>query len=497
MALIGGNVGFTGYQQPDYSGVVQAAGLPMQAISQGIDQAQDYFKQQGEKKKLIKKSDIQIDAALKLFPDLAPTLQGVRDQIKDENISLDERAGIAESVAGLINMGTNQMQSMAEMGLKKRQLDIQEGQAIQEALMKQAEMKSSKWQSYDKEIVIDGQKVRVTGSLDQFGQFKDIKNNVYPSVADALAPAGQAETPLADGAYPDGVPTDGTPMDGPGVLPLDKQNKVPEPDINFDFNQFPSVPGDTKVAPEVVANIEAAGGVPVAKQPAFRLPPGASIVEEKPKEVRIITGQEAKDKGLDPAGTYEETYENGQRVGVQTITPPPTISQIAQVEKSKADIKASEAEVQKAQRSKDIAIKTMSDYVDAEGKPTERLDKAVGYGEEAATYAAEYVPIFGTQSGETRSDQQRLNRLVETDILEAASLLKPVSNTDLLMLIRNRPTITQPTEVWTKYFSDIKQILSNPENYISSDGGSEVSTPEKPLSANERYRARIKPQGNR
>jgi hypothetical protein len=142
MAITGGNIAFTGYQQPDYSGVVQAAGLPMQAIAQGIDQAQDYFKQQGEKKKLIKKSDIQIDAALKLFPDLAPTLQGVRDQIRDENVPLNERAGIAESVAGLINMGTNQMQAMAEFGLKKRQLDIQEGQGIQSALMEQAKMQA-------------------------------------------------------------------------------------------------------------------------------------------------------------------------------------------------------------------------------------------------------------------------------------------------------------------------------------------------------------------
>jgi hypothetical protein len=144
MALIGGNIGFTGYQQPDYSGAVQAAGLPMQAIGQGIQQAHDYFKQQGEKKKLIKKSDIQIDAALKLFPDLAPTLQGVRDQIKDENVSLDERAGIAESVAGIINMGTNQMQSMAEFGIKKRKLDIEEGQGIQSALIKRAELKAAR-----------------------------------------------------------------------------------------------------------------------------------------------------------------------------------------------------------------------------------------------------------------------------------------------------------------------------------------------------------------
>jgi hypothetical protein len=152
----------------------------------------------------------------------------------------------------------------------------------------------SKWQSYDKEIQIGGQNVKVTGSVNQFGQFRDINNNVYPSVVDAFYPSGQVEPPLEGGAYPDGIPVGGTPMDGPGVLPLDKQNKAPEPPIDFDFNQFPSVSGDAKVTPEVVANIEAAGGVPVAKQPAFQLPPGASIVTDKTKPEKQETQMTAE-----------------------------------------------------------------------------------------------------------------------------------------------------------------------------------------------------------
>ena len=317
MALTGGNIGFTGYQQPNYAGVVEAAGLPMQAIGQGIAQAQDYFKQQGEKKKLIKQSDIQIDAALKLFPDLAPTLQGVRDQIKDENISLNERADIAESVAGLINMGTKQMQANAEFGLQERQVRVQEenakAQRIQASLPEQ-----SKWQSYDKEIQIGGQNVKVTGSVNQFGQFRDINNNVYPSVVDAFYPSGQVEPPLEGGAYPDGIPVGGTPMDGPGVLPLDKQNKAPEPPIDFDFNQFPSVSGDAKVTPEVVANIEAAGGVPVAKQPAFQLPPGASIVTDKTKGTfRAATPEESQQRGAVAGQINTETNQ------FFPINPPP------------------------------------------------------------------------------------------------------------------------------------------------------------------------------
>lgn len=215
--------------------------------------------------------------------------------------------------------------------------------------------------------------------------------------------------------------------------------------------------------------VEAALFMTPSDQPALQPQSRVGFKADAPsKEVKIITGDQAKSRNLDPAGTYEESYENGKLVGIQSIIAPPSVTQLAQVEKSKATIEESKAEIQKAKRSKEIALKTIKDYVNEEGKPTERLDKAVGYGEAFATGVAEYVPIIGTQSGETRSDQQRLNRLVETDILEAASLLKPVSNTDLLMLIKNRPTVTQPKEVWTKYFSDIREILSNEENYTNS-----------------------------
>jgi hypothetical protein len=433
MALFGGEVRTIPYQSPDYSGSVQAArGLAMagaQGVAGGISQVTDYFKQQGEKKKLIKKSDIQIDAALKLFPDLSPTLQGVRDQIKDENISLDERAGIAESVAGLINMGTTQMQANAEFGLQKRKLDIQERQGIQEALMKQAEMKSSEWQPYDKEIVIGGQKVKVTGSLDQFGQFKDINNNVYPSVADALAPAGQAETPLADGAYPDGVPTDGTPMDGPGVLPLDKQNKVPEPPINFDFNQSPSVLGDTKVAPEVVANIEAAGGVPVAKPPAFRLPPGASIVEEKPSgkqetrmtaeqvqnlviqgfrvNARPISGGDFMVSGADIGGQAGETIETIPGGGMRIV-------------RGGAGAKA-EAAARAAEASKQNAQQITQDLNYLEDRT---MEMAPGVAGAVGRQAAELIP--GTEQA---TNKTYIDRIVSNSTLETLTELRKNSPT--------------------------------------------------------------------
>ena len=131
----------------DYSGFTRAAEIQAQgmqnlgaAIGNVAGQVGDYFKQQGEKKKLIKKSDVQIDAALKLFPDLAPTLQGVRDQIRDENVPLDDRAAIADSVAGLINMGTNQMRFQSEQGMQQQRLGLERMQYETSASRAQREL---------------------------------------------------------------------------------------------------------------------------------------------------------------------------------------------------------------------------------------------------------------------------------------------------------------------------------------------------------------------
>ena len=129
MAIVGNQIQTAPYQYPDYSGSLaigrELAMTQAQGIAGMVGQVGDYFKQQGEKKKLIKKSDVQIDAALKLFPDLAPTLQGVRDQIRDENVPLNDRAAIADSVAGLINMGTNQMRFQAEQGMQQQRLGLE------------------------------------------------------------------------------------------------------------------------------------------------------------------------------------------------------------------------------------------------------------------------------------------------------------------------------------------------------------------------------------
>ena len=123
MALYGGQVQTAGYQAPNYNQVIQANALvneqQQQSIADLTSQVKGYFKQQGEKKKLVKQSGLQIDAALQLFPDLAPSLQGVKERMRDENIPLSDRAAEAEVVANLINMGIGEMRNRANMSMQR------------------------------------------------------------------------------------------------------------------------------------------------------------------------------------------------------------------------------------------------------------------------------------------------------------------------------------------------------------------------------------------
>ena len=134
MALFGGQVQNAPYQSLDYSGAVAAAkDLAMtraQGITGAVGQVTDYFKQQGDKKKLIKQSDSQIDAALKLFPELSPALQGIRDQIKDENISLDDRALLAANSQDSITNALNIMKTKTTMELARERENRMAARAV-------------------------------------------------------------------------------------------------------------------------------------------------------------------------------------------------------------------------------------------------------------------------------------------------------------------------------------------------------------------------------
>ena len=95
MAITGGQVGFTGYQQPDYSGVVAASALPLAALSKSISDFSDYRKKQKEEQteqaKQIKQAESIGNLVVKTMPEYADMINPSLARLGDQNIPLSER----------------------------------------------------------------------------------------------------------------------------------------------------------------------------------------------------------------------------------------------------------------------------------------------------------------------------------------------------------------------------------------------------------------------
>jgi hypothetical protein len=131
MALLGASIDPSLFRQ-DYSGFVNAANTNANAMA-GLGQtiantATDYFKDQNEKKKLLKQSSTQIEAAIKLYPELQNTFSPILDSIRDENISLNERFANASAAPSVIDFAINKSYKDREFGLKSQALSMRQGQ---------------------------------------------------------------------------------------------------------------------------------------------------------------------------------------------------------------------------------------------------------------------------------------------------------------------------------------------------------------------------------
>jgi hypothetical protein len=253
MALYGGQVQAINMTPDTSQSVAAARELAMtgaQGIAGMVGQVGDYFKQQGEKKKLIKQSDVQIDAALKLFPDLAPALQGYRDQLKDENLPLDDRMAIAGSISNIIELGVGEMRNArsalleqqkfgleqaykgAQLGLKERQVAATEFGAQQGA--------RPKLEGKKRVVNIDGQEAEVDIDEDQYG------NKYVPGTGERILDLEKYVTG-EEGAL-GGLPTPTSqvmPSDGSFKFSYDTRDKLPASSptnrqISLDFNAAPS-----------------------------------------------------------------------------------------------------------------------------------------------------------------------------------------------------------------------------------------------------------------
>ncbi len=144
----------------------------------------------------------------------------------------------------------------------------------------------------------------------------------------------------------------------------------------------------------------------------------------------------------------------------------PTISEgIAlknQAEKEAAD--AAKAEISDAGKLR--SLKTIDKFLTKDGKPTAALSDAVGFGEGVGSWIGNIPFIPGGNSPTAMSDQREIAQdLLEGSVLEAAQYLKPLSNSDIQLILKNRPEITSHPTVWATYLTKIREKLSNPANY--------------------------------
>jgi hypothetical protein len=204
-------------------------------------------------------------------------------------------------------------------------------------------------------------------------------------------------------------------------------------------------------------------------------------VEAEPT-ARIITGEEAQKLGGDPNKRYTIEQKGNDVTKISEI--PPDITPAEQRARQEEENKKIET-----QRTGELTVKAIDKFIDKEGNYNDTLNRAVGYGEEFATGVAKVIPFLGTQSPQDRTSQKELSTLVEKGLLDAAKELKPISNADLALLLKNRPAIPDPPELWASWLKDVRGILSNPNSYAESGNNSDTK---KPLTLEEQLDSMIK-----
>jgi len=98
-----------------------------QGMAGMVYQVGAYFKEQGEKKKQVKIASTQIEAALKLMPELSPILGDVGNNLKNEDISLSDRFAEASVVPDLIKNSMSGLMSQQMMNLRQQKFAASQG----------------------------------------------------------------------------------------------------------------------------------------------------------------------------------------------------------------------------------------------------------------------------------------------------------------------------------------------------------------------------------
>lgn len=444
------NAGLLNY---DPSQFVQQSGISSallsQALSMASDQIGDVMDKRKEDKENVKSGKERAKAISTLYPELKGPLEPYLFALDDENTPLNQRGRLGKDIGDFITMGIEKQRSDALMGLESQKIGLQRAslQLDRDKLGLDREQTTSKAKLENDKLLSEA-------------------HGMMAGIADAVkASGGKAKLPeqsftLAKEAFESG---DGSmalsaaksaaeavkPFTGPANL---KMEEIPI--------QLPDgSPGVQQVWSDGSGQLWDLDGQALGDGV---LPP--------PPGVNSITPPMSLPRGVRPAGTPQTAADakkdqleiqklQGELAGQQKS------AEAAQIEKDKA--------AANSKRVLDIIDQyTYVDQKTGERKANGRLDDAVGFG---ATPGRAFNAVF---DGRTAADQQELTLdFIEGSLLEASKALKPVSNDEMKLLMKNRPSLDSKPEVWARFMDRARRILMNgaPEG-VGAAGASAVPT---------------------
>lgn len=206
-------------------------------------------------------------------------------------------------------------------------------------------------------------------------------------------------------------------------------------------------------------------------------PPGEYQRSNKPRNMRVIgfeenVGKNPQEIAQQRAKWSQAAAQSGIQAGAPTTaakTPEEKRLlelQIAEKETAakgqaiEAEAKGREANAKQSNSQRVLGV--ISKYKNPDGSPTAALKDAVGFGEGVGSWTSYMTGGNLGNSPETVANQRELQLdLLETDLLNAAKDLKPVSEDEMKMLLSRRPKTTDSPEVWARYIARAEQIIRN------------------------------------
>jgi hypothetical protein len=416
------------------------------AVTQVAGTAMDLTEERKKNKQAVTSSKQTAKAIAQLIPELSPVLSEQIAMMDDEELPLSERAGVANAITDILNLGTAEIKSRALMGMEAKRLQLSEMDTISSINARNADTSAA----IDRTLALGE-----IGSFNLGSAINYAKDNPRYSKAtgisakdleDAKNLSAPAQAAVAESYF--------------ARLPKEEQAKY--------INDFPVNVGGTNAKLPGVVQGNRFFPTQISGMDDPLAPPDGIMPDGSPIDATGVSVDGSP-------GVLPPRITVGNIDAPAPISPKDAQAMEIAAQDQVMKIEAAENEQAQAAAAKNRVLSTIDKYMTPDGKPTSALSDAVGYGEGVASWMRGVTGIPLNQADTVANQKQLKLDLIEQSLLEASKALKPVSNDEMKMLKANRPELTDPPEVWTQYMKRVKEIIGNPENYQQDPVQSRVS----------------------